>query len=340
MIIQIFFVWLKFFICSALLVIGGYKLCKCCDIIADKTRLSHALLGVFFLALATSFPEVVTSIGSIVSVKSPDLAVGDVFGTIVINLMIIAILDYVQGKGPIMYHAKINHILYGGLTIVSLGVVALSFVVRSILGSGLTFFNVGVESFVVILIYAIGLFLIFSYEKKEIANETLQPNNSIKYQGVTLRGTIFKFLFYFGLVAIAGIWLANIGNEIVVAMNWNQTLVGTIFLAIATSFPELVVSISALGMGAIDLAIGNILGSNFFDVMIIPICDIFFTKGSLLSFISLSHLITILLAIIMTSIVIIGLIYRSQRSILKIGWDIVAMVAVFIIGYIILCFAT
>ncbi|MBU1062219.1 MAG: hypothetical protein KJ952_05860 [Candidatus Omnitrophica bacterium] len=322
-------VWLKFFICSCVLIIASYKLCKYGDYISSRFNLSRLFIGAILLATATSLPEFVTSLGAIVSVGSIDLAVGDVLGTLVINLMIIVILDIIQGEGPIMYKARSTHILYAGMTVILLASIIFGFIARTQLKEGFMFFNMGIESIFIVVIYLISLWLVFSYEKKGPQEQSVKSPSQKKGLVVSVVG----FLFYFLVVVIAGVWLANIGNQIVEVMDWSGALVGSIFLAIATSFPEMIVSISALRMGSINMAIGNILGSNLFDIMIIPLCDLFWVEKSLFASIAYIHLILISMAIIMTGIVIVSIIYRSRKAILKMGWDVVAMIAVFIIGY-------
>ena len=106
---------------------------------------------------------------------------------------------------------------------------------------------------------------------------------------------------------------------------------GTSFLALSTSLPELIVAISALKF-SIDMAIGDILGSNFFDIMIIPLCDALLREKEFLGQISSQHLFTLMLSVILTAIVVVGLIYRSRKSFLKLGWDAIAMIATSIVG--------
>ncbi|GAH24208.1 unnamed protein product, partial [marine sediment metagenome] len=105
-----------------------------------------------------------------------------------------------------------------------------------------------------------------------------EEKNSLKpssiYSGIRLSSAITLFSLCFIIIVFLGVWLASIGDEIVISMNWSEALVGTVFLALAASLPELVVSISSLKFGA-DMAVGNILGANFLDIMIIPACDIF-----------------------------------------------------------------
>lgn len=138
-----------------------------------------------------------------------------------------------------------------------------------------------------------------------------------------------KFIISGLIVVICGLFLAKIGKEIVINSGMSETFVGLVFLAVVTSLPELIVSVSALKLGSVDMAVGNILGSNLFDTLIIPVTDLFYLKAQILSAISLSHVFTISLAIVFSAIVMAGLLYRSKKSFLKFGWDIIAMLIIF-----------
>lgn len=321
--------WLKFILCSIALVYCGYKLSYLGDIISEKTKITKTIMGFAILAIATSMPEFVTSGASIAVVKSVEFAAGDLFGTIVINLGIIALLDLIEGKGPIMLKAHTNHILYAGWTVILLAFISSSLLLRNITGDVFTFAGVAGESFILIVLFLIGLMIIFNLEKNNQKDKDL-PTQKI-YQKMNLKVTLFKFTFYIGAIVVLGIWLPRIGKEIVIFMGWREALVGTFFLALVTSFPEFIVSISALKFD-IDMAIGNILGSNFFDLMIIPLCDVLFREGAFLSRVKIANLFTIMLAIILSSIVIVGLICRSKKSFLKLGWDAIAMIIVLGVG--------
>jgi len=325
------FVWIKFIICGGFILYVGYKLSYYGDIISEKTALSRGLMGFVFLSLATTLPEMVTSVSAITIVQSPDLAAGNIFGSIVINLMFIALLDLIQGKGSLLYTIKISHILYGGLGIMAMAVTSISILIRYELLGNLGLFNFGLDSLVLLIIYIIGLRLIFGYEAKSRPEKKISGKSPSIYSGIRLSSAITLFSLCFILIIFLGVWLAQIGEEIVITMDWNEALVGTIFLALATSLPELVVSISSLRFAA-DMAIGNILGANFLDIMIIPVSDLFFRRGEFLSYVTPKHTITLMLGIILTGIVIVGLIYRSRRSFLKLGWDAIAMLATFITG--------
>jgi len=320
-------IWLKFFICALFILIVGYRLSLYADAICAKTHITRGLMGFSFLALATTLPEFVTSVSSITVVGSPNLAVGNIFGSIVVNLMIIAFLDLIQGKGPLSEEVKINHILPAGLCVIILGITSFFILLRFQSNAKLGIFGFGLDSLIILVIYIVGLILVFRYEGRSKKIPLLKKDGEEN----RLTPLIIKFSLCFIAIVFLGIWLSTIGEGIAKVMGLSETLVGTSFLAVATSLPELVISVSSLKF-SLDMSMGNILGANFLDMMIIPVCDLFFRKGELLGCISINHLITAILGIILTAIVIVGLIYRSRKSFLRLGYDAIAMIATLALG--------
>jgi len=115
-----------------------------------------------------------------------------------------------------------------------------------------------------------------------------------------------------------------------------ETFVGNIFVAVSTSFPELAVSIAALRIGAVDMAVGNIFGSNIFNMFILAIEDIFYFKGPLLSFVQGQHMIPSLLAMAMTGLAIAGLIYNAEKKLFVWAWDSFGIIVLFAVNLVLL----
>ncbi|MBU4319695.1 MAG: hypothetical protein L6246_06140 [Thermodesulfovibrionales bacterium] len=138
------------------------------------------------------------------------------------------------------------------------------------------------------------------------------------------------------IVIIAAIFLPKIGEGIAETTGLGQTFVGTILIAISTTLPELTVSISAVKMGAIDLAVGTLFGSNIFNIFILAVDDMLFVKGPILSFVNTNHIISALSAILMTAIAIIGLTYRVEKKTLLLAWDSIGILLVYVINLMLL----
>ena len=138
-------------------------------------------------------------------------------------------------------------------------------------------------------------------------------------------------------IVLGGMWLSLLGDGIALpaedgGFGLGQSFVGTIFLAVTTSLPELVVSVVAVRRGLFNMAVGNVLGSNIFNLVIIFAADIGLRGRSILHYASPAHLVTIGMAMMLTCVVMIGLVYRSRRSVAGLGVDVWLMVAIYVLG--------
>ena len=122
-----------------------------------------------------------------------------------------------------------------------------------------------------------------------------------------------NFIFSAAAIIGAGIWLGFIGDQIADATGLKASFVGTLFLAVSTTAPEMVVSITAARLGALEMAVANVVGSNLFNIgVIIFLNDLFFSGEPILKYVSSGHILTALFALMMSSIVIIGIIFRPK----------------------------
>ncbi|HPW87057.1 MAG TPA: hypothetical protein PLU78_07670, partial [Chitinophagales bacterium] len=140
------------------------------------------------------------------------------------------------------------------------------------------------------------------------------------------------------VVIVAAVFLPYFGNHIAESAGVSQTFFGTLFLAIATSLPELVVSFAAIRIGNFDMLVGNLLGSNIFNILILAIDDIFYTTGNLYAHINNSHLISIIAIIIMTVITGIGLSIKRQKKNWLLSFDTFLILIIYILLMIFLFF--
>ena len=82
---------------------------------------------------------------------------------------------------------------------------------------------------------------------------------------------------------LAALWLPFVGEDLAQVMGWHKTFVGTVFVALATTTPEMVVTIAALRLGALNMAIANLFGSNLFNLALSALDDLLYLHGPLLS---------------------------------------------------------
>lgn len=325
--------WLGFIVCTLAIFYSGIRLSKYGDIIAEKTGLGRTWIGVVLIASVTSLPELITGISSVTYAGVPDIAVGDVLGSCVFNMLILALLDVVYRPGSLYAKAQYGNVLSAGFGILLLSVVGISLIFENrIIPLGW----IGPYSLLFGCMYFIAMKLVYSYEKRRIAAFLKEKAVEFRYSEIPTKTAVVNYGVNAGIVIIAATFLPKIGEGIAETTGLGQTFVGNIFIAISTSLPELVVSIAAVRMNAIDLAIGNLFGSNIFNIFILALDDIFFIKGPILSFVNPHHIISALSAIAMTTIAIIGLTYRSEKRPLLLAWDSISIILVYILNMLLL----
>ena len=323
-------VWLKFLACLVIILFAGSRLAHYGDAIAEKTGWGRLWVGLLFLAVVTSAPELVTGVSSVALVKLPDLAAGTLLGSCLFNLSILAVLDVLNRPGPMLSHASPRHVASAGLGMLLLAVAGGAIMAGGRI-AGLALGWLGIPTLIIGGLYVAGVRQIFRYEFR--SQPVLLEPEANRYDGSSTGAVWAKF----GLAAVAiigaGIWLSFVGNEIDAATGWGASFVGSMFLAISTSMPELVVAIAALRLGAVDMAVADILGANMLDVAHLFTVDLFYRPGPVLAAVSGAHLVTIGLAIAMNLVVITGLRCRARRKTLRvISWQGLALIGLYVLG--------
>jgi cation:H+ antiporter len=189
---------------------------------------------------------------------------------------------------------------------------------------------IGPYSLLFIVIYFIAMRSVFVYEKRLISATVKDMAVELRYENITMKTALLNYSINAVLVIGAAFFLPKIGEGIAESTGLGQTFVGNIFIAISTSLPEVVVSIGALKIDAIDLAIGNLFGSNIFNILILAIDDVFFIKGPIFSFVNQNHIIPALFAIAMTTTAIIGLTSRAEKKLWFLSWNSIVIIVLYI----------
>jgi cation:H+ antiporter len=321
-------VWVKFAVCAALIGFAGPALIRYGDIISQMTGVSRTWIGLVLLATATSLPELFTGISAVTAADAPNIAVGDALGSCVFNLMMLVILDALSRDEPVYRRIEQGHILTAGFGVILIGSAG-ALVLLSGNGLGFRFLHISIYTPFIIVLYLVAMRAAFVYERRTKPNPQIIKNES----AITLGIAVARYSAAAVVIVVAGSWLPFIGQEIADVMGWRTTFVGTLLIAGATSIPELVVTTSALRLGAIDMAIGNLLGSNLFDVLILAVDDIAYTKGPLLASVSPAHAVTAFAAVIMSGIFIVALLYRPETRFRgTIGWVSLSLLVVYLLS--------
>lgn len=294
------------FIASGIVVvIAGAALARHADSIADATGLGRLWIGSMLLAGATSLPELATDI-SAVRFGAIDLAVGDLFGSSLANMLILALIDLWPPKRRVLERVTFDHALAAGLAI-SLNALAAMFI---IIQPRLAEAWVDPAVVVVFLAYVAGARAVYRHATRDVINA---PDVSM---GTESRSALRRALLSFGLAAIAVLAAAPAfawsAQGIAKMTGLGETFVGTWLVGLATSLPELVSCVAAVRMGAFDLAVGNLFGSNALNMAILLPLDLA-QPGGLLAAVDPGHAVSGLSAVVLMSLGLGAIIYRAKR---------------------------
>jgi len=342
--------WITFIVSASFIVGAGIKLAFYGDIIAEKSGLGRTIVGLLLISFATSLPEMVTAVRSAM-LGNPDLVMGNMFGSNLFNLGILAFMDF--SLRGISVYSKIDRksirTAASSLVLLLFVLLALSFIQKGVsltqfadnffhIEGGLpVLFKVGFDSLLVSIIYIIIIKkIVISKHPEDVEDEKEEEK---LYDHLSFSRGIIGFSIAAVVIIIAGLFLTNSADTIsklkINGAPLGGSFVGSLFLAIVTSLPELVATIGALKLGAYNMAIGNIFGSNIYNIFILFLADIFFRKGSITYFSSKVNLITGLIVVLMTLIVMIGSHDKAVKKI-RIGSISLLLIFLYILNQIIL----
>jgi cation:H+ antiporter len=319
-------VWIKLVLCIIVIFVSGRRVARYGDIIAEKTGLGGIWIGLVLVAALTSLPELFNGVSSVTLVGAPGLTIGNLLGANMFNLFNLALIDMFHSNGSVLSVVGKTHRLTGIFSLVMVVFVAGFILISSRLHT-MELGWIGWYTPLILLLYIIFERTIYHYEQRHPSLK----ETTLEYVDLSLKKTSLYFSAAAAFIIGAGIWLPFIGDEIAGVYGWGQNFVGSLFLAFTTTLPEITVSFAAMRMGARDLAVANLIGSNLFNLTIIPLDDLLYVKGPVLAAVSETHLVTACTVVLMTVVFIIGLSHRHQR-IFRLSWWNITLILLFLLG--------
>lgn len=317
---------------SAVIILAAMFLAKFGDEIADRTGLGGSVTGLVLLAGATSLPELSVGYGAI-RIGAVDLTAGGVLGSSLVNLLILALVDLISRRpGRILTRSAAAHALSATVGALLTGLILLGI----LLDAPWSLLRVGPASWAVIASYALCARLIF-LDQRESSQQLADLEDST---AASRSGSVWLSVLGFGMATIVIFFvapmLAEKADQIAEKTGLGRTFIGTLLVAAVTSLPEAVSTIAAVRLGAVDMAIANIFGSNAFNMVIFAVLDIS-TEASLLNMVSETHAITAACALVITAVGLLSILYRAEKR-----WWLVepdaALIALLVIGALYLVF--
>ena len=291
---------------GAIVFMLGSRLARHADRIATQTGLGGVWIGSVLLAASTSLPEVLTDINAAV-LDAPDIGVGDLLGSTLANMLILAALDIVFARRRILSQVAVGHTLLGLLGILLTAMAGVAIVTGGWGRVG----HIGIETIAIAVAYLGGMRLLYgTVAVRGLSAERWRPEG---WRADGLRGPAAGFsLATLGLAGVTPLLVLS-AEALSLESGLSHAFVGTLLVGLTTSFPEMAATVSAVRLGALDLAVGNIFGSNAFNMLVLLIMDAAYVRGPLLSVVAGDHLLTVLLAITCLALGITAILSRTQR---------------------------
>lgn len=314
--------WLEFAAAAVAIMLVGERLSIYADALAERLGVSRGFIGVVLLGAVTSLPELITTVASISLADSTDLAVGNVFGSNLFNILILAAMDFLYRERTFDKGNALTGVLSTGVALV-----AVTALVFPALGGSVA--HVSTFSFVIALTYMVSMWLLYSFDKGEDHSDEGGDANEMSLSRIVVGTSLAA-----GVVVVAGVVATHAVDLIAEQHSLSESFAGGLFLAAATSLPELVVSLSALRLGATSMAAGNIFGSNLFNLAILPIADVLTPANLFTGLTRPPHLALALGGLLITSVALIGILLGKRRPLIggRIGLDSLAIIALYLLA--------
>ena len=315
-------IWLEFAVSAILVVVAAIKLAECADAISLRTKLGGMFVGTLLLAGATSLPELLTALSSI-SQQVPELAAGSIFGSSMFNMLLLAILDLVHPHTRILRTVAVNHALSAGIAVL-LTTLAVFFLVADI---GIKIGWVGLDSMILVGMYWLGMVLIFSKNRSLVPLDQATPESGAQVMG--LIPSVIGFLGASIVLVLVTPWLVRSSVGISEITGLSTGFIGAVLVAVVTSLPEVVTSVAATRMGAHDLAVGNLFGSNIFNIFALGSVDLFYFQGRFLAIVDPALILAGMAGLLLTSFGLVTTVAEVERRFLLVEVDALLI----ILGY-------
>lgn len=314
---------LLFLVGGAVIVVAGVALTGAADAIAERTGLGRLWIGAVLLAAATSLPELTTDIAA-VRLGAPDLAAGDLFGSSMANMVILALLGLLRPRGAVFREATLDHALTAMLAISLNGLAAVFVLTRP----AYVVAGVSPASVFLVLGFAAGMRAVYRHGRRKtgaaatlgeaaaqasVDADAMPPGPPDAPATLTLRVAGARFALATIAILVTAPAFAGAAQRIAELSGLGTTFVGTWLVGISTSLPEVVSSIAAIRLGAFDLAVGNLFGSNAFNMAIFFAMDVAQPGGSIFTVLAPEHVLSALFATILMALGLAAIAYRVER---------------------------
>ena len=309
------------------------------DAIAVKTGLGQAFVGMLLLGTITSLPEIANVMTSSWT-GNPSLAINNLLGSASINVLLLAIADSFIGRDALTsLVAQPATLMQATLSMMVMALVAIA-----ITSGDTSVLGIGAWS-IAVFVSSIGAFWLCAHYERTAPWAVVKEEPQSKEPGIpnvenaspqSLRLLIAKAAVAGVVIFIAGYCLSQTGDALAVQTGLGAGLVGFVLIGVSTSLPELSTIVAALRMRKYEMAIGEVLGTNFVNVSLFLLADAMFTGGPVINELGRFEIVSALLGVVLTGVLLIGLLERRNPTFLNMGYDSLAIMLAFSGGLVML----
>ena len=317
--------WITFVLSAGAIVLAGIRLAPYGEVIGRHTGIGQGWIGLLFLATLTSIPEMTTTVTG-ATIDASNIALGNAFGSNLFNIAVIVVLDVLLlGRGPFLLKVRSYHILSGSVAVLLTLIAALGILVDL----PTTLLGISPFSWLILAGYVAGVVVLFHAERQ---HEMIEEERTVS---MSLRKGIVGFAICGVVVIVSGFFLVVSSKRIALSTGLSESFMGAILVAIVTSLPELATSIGALRIGAYDMIVGDLFGSNMFNILTIFFADAAYRSGSILNALKGGEgdqLIVAVCGVLLTVIATTAIAIRSRRRVLGVGVDSVMLGVAYVLA--------
>lgn len=311
---------------------AGVRLARVADTLADRTGMGEVVAGAVFVGASTSLPGIITSVTTALD-GYPQLSISNAIGGLTAQTTFLVIADMFWRRSNLEHAAASVTALAQATLLVTM----LAIPLLAMSGPQFAIFHIHPASLVLFAVYGAGVRLLASVNaapmwKPVQTDETVDEEEQAEQMPQDGRATRRLWLIFAlcaAVTAVAGYMIGRTSIELVRETGISETAFGALFTAVATSLPELVAAITAVRIGALNLAIGNVIGGNAFDVLFLAVADLAYLPGSLYAEFTPDNVFLTVTVITMTGVLLLGLLNRERHGVGNIGWESAGILALY-----------
>jgi cation:H+ antiporter len=323
---------LLFLVSACLIAFFGIRMTYAARDLASATGLGEALMGAVFIGATTSLSGIIASATAAWHGEA-SLAVSNSLGGIAAQTLFLVIGDMVYRNANLEFAAaSVENMMMSVQLMLLLCILLIAFTLPDI-----DLFAVHPASILLLAAYLYTLKLLVEAHEKPmwlprmshgtVSESTREPAASVGRRKLNL---VVDFSVCAVAVAVAGWMIAGSGMVIAAQTGLSNGIIGGILVAVTTSLPELVIAVTAIRLGSLTLAVGDIVGGNAFDTLFIAVSDMFYRQGPIYSGVEPTEKVWLGTAMLMNAVLLMGLMYRQRKGFANIGMESLLILVIYV----------